>query len=179
MHKFEIPKEYTESAMRRQGRAHIFENVEGPATALVVVDMQNYFMKEGQPAAFASAHDIVPNVNRLAKSMRAAGGTVVWIQTGSSLETDMFKPNGWWTLRDKYSEESWEKRKGGLGDGTEGYELWPTLEVLDEDEIVIKRRYSALIQGASNLEEVLRGKGVDSIIITGVATVAILRAFFY
>lgn len=170
MHQFELPKDVIERAVARQGRVHSFESMDGPATALIVIDMQNYFMKEGQPAAFATARDIVPNVNRLAKAMRRAGGSVIWIQTESGLETDMVKPDGWWALREKYRPENWEKRRVGLSDGTEGYALWPGLEVVAEDQTVIKRRYSAFVQGASNLEEILRGRHIDSIVITGVAT---------
>ncbi len=170
MHEFEFPQDYIDRALKRQGRVHSFEHLDAPATALVVVDMQNYFMQDGQQAAFASARDIVPNVNRLAGEMRRAGGPVIWIQTESGLETDMVKPDGWWTAREKYCDEGWEKRRIGLSDGGEGYALWSALEVLPEDEIVIKRRFSAFIQGASNLEEVLRRRGIDSIIITGVAT---------
>ena len=38
------------------------------------------------------------------------------------------------------------------------------------DQHVIKRRFSALIQGSSNLGEQLRAAGIDTMIITGTAT---------
>jgi ureidoacrylate peracid hydrolase len=39
-----------------------------------------------------------------------------------------------------------------------------------EDIIVEKNRFSAFIQGSSNLAEVLRARGIDTILITGTVT---------
>jgi ureidoacrylate peracid hydrolase len=57
-----------------------------------------------------------------------------------------------------------------LTDGNEGAELWHDLDVQPEDEITIKRRFSALIQGSSDLGERLAAAGIDTLIITGTAT---------
>ena len=57
-----------------------------------------------------------------------------------------------------------------LTDGNEGAELWHNLDVQPEDEITIKRRFSALIQGSSDLGERLTKAGIDTLIITGTAT---------
>ena len=60
----------------------MFDDFDPARTALIVVDLQNAFMMPG--VAFAEipeAREIVPNVNRLAAALRAAGGTVVWIVT--------------------------------------------------------------------------------------------------
>ena len=57
-----------------------------------------------------------------------------------------------------------------LTDGNEGAELWHDLDVQPEDEITIKRRFSALIQGSSDLGERLTKAGIDTLIITGTAT---------
>ena len=65
----------------RIGREYINETFVARKTALVVVDMQNYFIKTGFLAACPSAIKIVPEINNLANSLRAKGGKVVWIQT--------------------------------------------------------------------------------------------------
>jgi len=57
-----------------------------------------------------------------------------------------------------------------LTEGAEGAALWAGLDVRPGDEHVIKRRFSALIQGSSNLDARLRAAGVDTAIITGTAT---------
>ena len=80
MHKVEIPGWLFERALARRGRLRPFDGLDSARTALVVVDLQNGFMAPGQPAEVAQARAIVPNVNRLARATRAAGGTVVWIQ---------------------------------------------------------------------------------------------------
>jgi ureidoacrylate peracid hydrolase len=54
--------------------------------------------------------------------------------------------------------------------GTLGHEIWADLEVGPEDEIVHKKRFSAFIQGSSDLQERLRTQGFDTLIITGTMT---------
>ena len=50
--------------------------------------MQNGFMvPELGHAACKMAHEIVPNINRLAEAVRATGGAVIWIQTAYTDET--------------------------------------------------------------------------------------------
>ena len=88
MHKVEIPGWAVERALARRGRLHPFDGLDSARTALVVVDLQNGFMAPGQPAEVAQAREIVPNVNRLARATRAAGGTVVWIQNTITRETE-------------------------------------------------------------------------------------------
>lgn len=166
MQKFEITESMAAALMNRQGRIHAYEQFNPTKTALVVVDMQNYFMADGEPACCPPARDIVPNVNRLAGATRAAGGTVVWIQTEAKSET----PDDWWNLYEIYTPERGIARQERLGKNGSGFPLWPELDVLADDEIVIKTRYSAFIQGAGNLEPLLRARDIDTIVVTGVAT---------
>jgi ureidoacrylate peracid hydrolase len=48
--------------------------------------------------------------------------------------------------------------------------VWNALVTEPADHIVLKNRYSALIPGASPLERVLRGMGVDTILVAGAKT---------
>ena len=80
MHKIDIPQEVVDRVIRHRGRAHVYDEFDPARTALLVVDMQNAFMMPGVAHNLCrEAVDIVPNINRLASEMRAAGGTVVWI----------------------------------------------------------------------------------------------------
>ena len=54
--------------------------------------------------------------------------------------------------------------------GSRAFELWPGLDVRDDDARVVKRRYSAFIQGSSDIENVLRDREIETIVVTGVAT---------
>jgi len=54
--------------------------------------------------------------------------------------------------------------------GDFGHALYPELDVAEGDLQVRKTRFSALIQGASDLDAVLRARSIDTLIIVGTAT---------
>jgi ureidoacrylate peracid hydrolase len=54
--------------------------------------------------------------------------------------------------------------------GDFGHALYLDLNVLPGDPTVRKTRFSALVQGASDLDAILRGRGIDTLIIVGTAT---------
>src|ERR1700682_6315930 len=83
MHRYVVSDAVKERLIRRQGKLFSHDTIDAGRTALVVVDMQNYFVAEGFPLEAPVARAIVPSINRMAKAMRAAGGTVVWVQTTS------------------------------------------------------------------------------------------------
>ena len=167
MHPFSVPQSVIDRVVARRGREHVNENLDPAKTALVVVDMQNAFMLPGVAHALCPmAEKIVPNINRLAAAVRATGGTVVWIKT-------TFKPDAlesWSTYFAMVTPQQGAKRMAALTADSKGHELWPSLEVRSEDLIVEKNRFSAFIQGSSDLAAVLRGRGLDTLLITGTVT---------
>lgn len=163
---FEVPDELRERLIARRGRLHAYESYEPTTTALVVVDMQNFFMKEGEPMASAAAREMVPNVNRLAHALRKAGGRVIWIQMEASEESRTELRN----FHELFRPEGREYRLTSLSRQGQGHQLWPELDVDPRDATVIKRRYSAMIQGASDLESVLRHDAIQTVLVAGVAT---------
>jgi ureidoacrylate peracid hydrolase len=166
MHKFDMPGDYVALVTKRQGRAHTMDAIDGPTTALVVVDMQHYFMSPPYPSACPVAQAIVPNVNRLAAAMRQAGGLVVWIQN----HTPWQSLTSWRTHQERSLEPRRMGRMEAMQKGAHGFQLWPGLDVQPEDARVLKRRFSAFIQGSSDIENVLKDHGIRSILVTGVAT---------
>ena len=166
MHNAFIKPEHIKTMIRRGGKEHSVESLNGPATALVVVDMQIYFMGEGQPSECPIARDIVPNVNRLAEATRRAGGKVIWIQTHSGPDSKDF----WSAYYDRMTSENGAKRVTGMEPGGSGFDIWPDLDVRDEDEIVPKTRYSAFLPAPSKLEAVLKENNIDTMLVTGVST---------
>jgi len=166
MHNAFIKPEHIKTMIRRGGKEHSVESLNGPATALVVVDMQIYFMGEGQPSECPIARDIVPNVNRSAEATRRAGGKVIWIQTHSGPDSKDF----WSAYYDRMTSENGAKRVTGMEPGGSGFDIWPDLDVRDEDEIVPKTRYSAFLPAPSKLEAVLKENNIDTILVTGVST---------
>ena len=167
MHKTTIPQSVIDRVVARHGREHVHDDLDPARTALVVVDMQNAFMLPGVAhSPCLAAQDIVPNINRLAQAVRDTGGTVVWIKTAYTDET----LEDWSTLYAMIGPKGTEKRAKALARGSEGYDLWPELDVRGGDLTVEKNRYSAFIQGSSDLPEVLRARGLDTLLITGTVT---------
>lgn len=167
MHKLSIPQSVTDRVIERRGREHCFAELDPAKTALVVVDMQNAFMMPGVAHALCEpAQEIVPNVNRLARAVRASGGAVVWIKgvfAPETLET-------WSVAYEMAGRGGTERRIAALTRDSKGYELWPALEVMPEDLHVEKTRFSAFIQGSSEIERVLRERGIDTVLIAGTVT---------
>ncbi|HEX5327338.1 MAG TPA: isochorismatase family protein, partial [Acetobacteraceae bacterium] len=62
----------------RDGTPHSIVSFTAAKTVLLVVDMQNYYVMEGQGAYSPAARMLVPNINRLADTMRRIGGSVIW-----------------------------------------------------------------------------------------------------
>src|SRR3954470_3181048 len=129
MHRYETPESIKERVLRRQGKLVSHDSIDAARTALVVVDMQNYFVGEGFPAEVPMARTIVPNINRMAKALRAAGGTVLWIQTSAA---GAFK---YWERHHRHmlTPERVKARIGGLDESSEAFKLYPKMEVLPAD----------------------------------------------
>ena len=167
MHKVAIPPYVIGRVLERRGRLNPFDGLDPARTALIVVDLQNGFMAPGQPAEIAPAREIVPNVNRLAAATRAAGGTVVWIQNTITPESE----KSWSIYLGNFANEDWGLRmRRAFTPGDFGHALYPSLEVRPSDLTVRKTRFSAFVPGASELDSILRGRGINTLIVVGTAT---------
>jgi ureidoacrylate peracid hydrolase len=162
MHTISIPDSVLAQVKAQRGKLKRYDSLFGPKTALVVIDLQNVFMLPGMPVEVPTAREIVPNVNKLATATRAAGGKVVWVQM--SLEG---QSEAWSVFFDSDYRRSTLPE---LTPGSRGFELYADLDVQPQDAIVVKNRYSAFIQGSSDLDRQLRGAGIDTVIIVGTLT---------
>lgn len=167
MHETKISPILLQRAMERRGRVHPFEAVDPASTALIVIDMQNGFVDPALPTSVPVARDIVPGINRLAAECRAAGSLVVWLKH----RADEAAAAGWNNWFDTFVDaELRDALITHLSDGAPGFEIWPGLVVEREDEIIVKTRFSAFIQGSSDIDTVLRARGVDTLLVTGTVT---------
>jgi ureidoacrylate peracid hydrolase len=162
MHKVGIPPETLQRITQRRGRRHVFDHVVGQSTALIVIDMQNHFVD-----LIPTCRGIVPNINRIAQALRGAGGVVAWIQA-----THPASGRSAWPMffENFVGPEQAAHIRTQLAPGATGHALFGELDVQPQDLILPKDRFSALIQGASDLEAELRQRGIDSVIITGTNT---------
>ncbi len=166
MHRYVVPESVKNRVLRRQGKLVSHESIAAGRTALVVVDMQNFFCAEGFALEVPLAREIVPNINRMARAIRAAGGVVVWVQTSSAQALTR------WANHHKYmlTPQRVETRLAGLSEDSEGFKLFAALEALPGDLRVKKATYSAFMPGSSDIDAQLKGRGIDTVLITGTAT---------
>lgn len=148
----------------RRGRLQVFDRFAPDKTALLVVDMQNYFVD-----MVPLAKSIVPNINRLAAACRDRGCTIVWITTTLAESEDA--PSLWPLYHDNFfSKAMAETHKRSLTPGHDGHALFSDLDVKAVDMHVDKRRFSSFIDGASDLRSRLQALGVENLIVTGTLT---------
>jgi ureidoacrylate peracid hydrolase len=167
MHSSELPAEIVERMRQRRGRRHLFEALQPARTALVVIDMQHSFVAPDAASAVPAAREIVPNINRLAAALRAAGGKVAWVQATYTREGP-----GYWPLFFDYMVSPGVSARilEGLTEGSPGHALWHELEIDAEDLRVRKNRYSAFFPRASDLPERLQELRIDTVLIAGTMT---------
>jgi ureidoacrylate peracid hydrolase len=166
MHELSIPPHVVERVVKRAGRPHPFDVMTPAKTAFVVVDMQNHFVKQGFPGEVPMARAIVPAINRLAATLRELGGCVVWIKNTTHETRENWSTYHDWLM----TPERRDRRYASMELGHEGHALWDELDVRSEDAQIVKTRFSAFIQGSSELEAHLRGRGIDTLLIGGTAT---------
>ena len=166
MHNYVIPQSVKDRVIKRQGKLLSHDSIDAGRTALVVVDMQNYFVAEGFAAEVPKARDIVPNINRMAKALRAAGGTVVWVQTTATGALEQWANHHAHML----TPDRKEKRLTQLNEGHDGFKVYPKLEPLPADLRIKKVKYSAFIAGSSDIDGQLKNLGIDTLLVTGTVT---------
>ncbi len=159
---YSFPQYVIDRVMAKRGRLNVYDHFDAKKTALLVVDMQNFYIGE-----IESVVGIIPNINRIAAELRARGGMVVWLgmtagEKGRSL---------WSVYHDNFfTPEKGRNHRDQLSVGDRGHEFHRDLDIRDGDKIVYKSRFSPFIEGASNLRSVLESSGIENLIVTGTAT---------
>jgi nicotinamidase-related amidase len=157
-----FPQYVIDRVMQKRGKLAVFDKFEPKKTALLVIDMQNFYVGE-----IASVVGIIPNINKIAQRMRALGGHVFWVGMTAGEKGD----SRWRIYHDYFfTREKGANHRDQLSPGHDGHKFHKDLDIKPGDEIVYKSRFSPFVKGASNLDEILRAKGVDSLIVTGTAT---------
>ena len=133
-------------------------------SALLVVDVQNDFVSSKGSAAkrgedVGAAQAMVPKLIRLIEEAGRVGLTVVYVRTTHSEWTDT---PSWIYCK------SHQSALDTCREGTWGTEFYQGISPLPSERVVIKHRYSAFIN--TELNTVLKAKGVESVLVTGVAT---------
>lgn len=159
---YEMPSYVIDRVMKKRGRLRIFDRFEPRETALVVIDMQKFYVSD-VPSAIA----VVPNINKLAATFRSRGGHVAWVQmtageNGKSL----------WPLYHEsfFTPENAARHRDNLTEGVDGHGLYATLDAQPGDIYASKSRFSAFMPGRTDLPEKLAAAGVRNVVIVGMLT---------
>src|SRR3984957_16249993 len=129
-----MPAYVIERVLAKRGRLAVFDRFEARKTALLIVDMQNFYVGE-IPSVLA----IIPNINRLAQRMRELGGLVVWV--GMSAGKD--GQSDWHIYHDNFfTPERGANHRDQLSPGHPGHEFHRDLAIDPTDTIVHKSRFS-------------------------------------
>lgn len=128
--------------------------------ALLVIDMQNDFVKPGAPMCVPMATEAVSNISKLINSCREKGATIIYTaHVHGKDRSDMGLMSDFWPPID--SQEA-------LVDNTLGTEIYPIIAPQEEDIVIKKHRYSAFYN--TDLDSYLKNKEIDTLIITGTVT---------
>jgi ureidoacrylate peracid hydrolase len=127
-------------------------------TALLNVDMQNCFVSDSSVAAPKGA-EIIPRINKIAQTCRLNGALVVHT-------LHVVRPDG--STTGVMGEFNSAIKEGLLFKGNPAAELHPEITLEGTDIILEKPRYGAFF--GTDLDILLRNRGVESVIITGICT---------
>lgn len=128
--------------------------------ALIVVDMENDFVAAGAPMETPAGRAMLPNLKRAINFCRDVGARVIYtthVHRRDGCDAGMFA-----TLWPPIGA------KAGLVDGTKGIEIYDEIAPRPGEIVVKKHRYSAFYN--TDMEIILRGWGVDTVVVSGVTT---------
>ena len=136
-----------------------FFSVDSRVTAVIVVDMQNGFVSKGATYETPGARTMIPQLERILTAARGYGMPIVWTQSDHSAPYSGVMLKKFPTIRDdRY-----------LWSGEKSFELFSDMAQPQAGDFrVVKHKYDAFFE--TNLDAILRNKGVKTVIIVGTAT---------
>lgn len=124
-------------------------------SALLVIDMQNYFVNPQTPSGLNLGTVIIPRVKALIEAFRTANRPVIFTRHIHHPSGNDLGILGWW----------WE---GAIMEGSLESEIYHELAPLPQEKVILKHRYSAFYN--TDLEIVLRCLAIEDLVISGVMT---------
>lgn len=126
-----------------------------PRAALLVVDMQRYFVDPASSGCLPWAAQVVGRVGTLVSFFRARGRPVVFTVHAHAPDGSDGGNMAWW----------WD---GLLREGTWAAELHPAIVPAEGEPVLRKNRYDAFL--GTDLDGILRRGGVTDLVVTGCKT---------
>ncbi len=122
-------------------------------SALIVVDMQDFFLDESSPTFTCGGLAIIPRLQRLISTFRESGRPVIYTRHVHNPQLNDIGIMEWW----------WE---GICLEGSPESEIHRSIAPLPEDKVIFKHRYSAFYN--TDLETVLRCLKIEDLVICGI-----------
>jgi nicotinamidase-related amidase len=121
--------------------------------ALLVVDMQDFFLDESSPTFTCGGLAILPKLQGLISAFRESGRPVIYTRHVHNPQLNDAGIMGWW----------WE---GMCLEGSPESEVHKSIAPLPEEKQILKHRYSAFYN--TDLETVLRCLKIEDLVICGI-----------
>lgn len=129
-------------------------------TALLVIDMQNAWLRAGSAMETPGSRALVPKLNKLIQACREKSICPIFTRHAHRSDgSDM-------GLFAEFIPAL--AAKAALIEGTPDVEIYPEMDCRRSDIVVTKQAYSAFY--GTNLDLILRAKGIDTVIISGIVT---------
>jgi nicotinamidase-related amidase len=136
------------------------DRIDPRRTALIVVDMENDFVAPGAPMETPAGRAMLPTLKRAITFCRERGIRVIYTTHAHRRDgCDMGRFADLWPP---------VRHRAGLVDGEPGIAIYPEIAPRADEVVITKRRYSAFY--GTDLEIILRGLGIDTVVISGVTT---------
>lgn len=129
--------------------------LDSKSSALLVVDMQKFFLEPSSPTFTSGGPAILPNIGKLINTFRVAKRPVIYtrhVHNPGGIDAGIM---GWW----------WD---GMCLEGTPESEIHDQIAPLPGEKVIDKHRYSAFYN--TDLETVLRCQKIEDLVIAGVMT---------
>ena len=124
-------------------------------SALIVIDMQHYFLDTDSPTFTSGGLAILPTLKRIIGAFREAERPVIFtrhVHHPDNLDSGIM---GWW----------WE---GMCLEGSPESEIHPDLAPAPNEKVILKHRYSSFYN--TDLETVLRCLKIEDLVVSGIMT---------
>lgn len=124
-------------------------------SALLVIDMQNFFLDPNSPTFTCGGLAILPNLVKTIAAFREAGRPVIYtkhVHHADGLDAGIM---GWW----------WE---GMCIEGSPESEVHKDIAPRPNEKVILKHRYSAFYN--TDLETILRVQKIEDLVISGIMT---------
>jgi biuret amidohydrolase len=135
------------------------ERIDPSKTAMIVVDMQNDFVAAGAPMESSAGRAMVPNLQRALTCCREQGIPVIYtahVHRADGCDLGLL------------GHAPPIARRDALVAGSAGAAIFPEIAPHEGEIVISKHRFSAFY--GTDLEIILRGLGVTTVVITGVTT---------